>query len=156
MRTKRQFISHDLAFKRRSLYDREPMKLLILSLAITAASCLLMAVQAADQPKKETSGVLRHMVGFKFKSTATEAEIKNIESEFAALKKKIPQIVGYEWGINNSPEGLNKGCTHGFLVTFKSEKDRDAYLVHPDHKAFGALVRPLLDDVFVLDFWSRN
>jgi hypothetical protein len=132
------------------------MKFLILSLAMTAASCLLMAVQAADQPKKEGSGVLRHMVGFKFKSTATETEIKNIENEFAALKKKIPQIVSYEWGINNSPEGLNKGCTHGFLVTFNSEKDRDAYLVHPAHKAFGTLVRPLLDDVFVLDFWSRN
>jgi hypothetical protein len=58
-------------------------------------------------------------------------------------------------GINVSPEGLDKGFTHCFILTFKSEKDRDAYLVHPDHKAFGGLVGPVLDDVFVIDFWAR-
>ena len=30
------------------------------------------------------------------------------------------------------------------------------YLVHPDHKAFGKLVGPLLDDVFVVDFWAKK
>ena len=59
-------------------------------------------------------------------------------------------------GINNSPENKNKGCTHGFILTFHTEKDRDAYLVHPQHKEFGKLVGPLLDDVFVLDFWAKE
>ena len=72
------------------------------------------------------------------------------------MKKKIPEIVEFEWGTNNSPEGKNKGCTHGFILTFKSEKDRDAYLPHPAHKEFGKLVGPLLDDVFVIDFWSKD
>jgi len=43
-----------------------------------------------------------------------------------------------------------------FFLTFRSEKDRDDYLVHPDHKAFGALVGPLVADVFVVDFWARD
>jgi len=132
------------------------MKLLIIPLTIAAVSCILMAVQAADQPKPEGSSNLRHMVAFKFKSTTTEQEIKQVENAFRDLKKKIPQVVSYEWGINISPEGFNKGCTHGFILTFKTEKDRDTYLNHPDHKAFGAMVRPLQDDVFVVDFWSRE
>ena len=132
------------------------MKLLFLSLTVMPVSSMLMAVQAAEQPKPDGSSTLRHMVGFKFKSTTTEQEIKQVENAFRDLKKKIPQIAGYEWGINISPENLNKGCTHGFILTFKTEKDRDTYLNHPDHKAFGAMVRPLLDDVFVLDFWSRE
>jgi len=61
-----------------------------------------------------------------------------------------------EWGTNNSPENLNKGFTHGFVLTFKTEKDRDAYLVHPDHKAFGKLVGGVLADVFVLDFLAKE
>jgi hypothetical protein len=40
-------------------------------------------------------------------------------------------------------------------LTFKTAADRDAYLVHPDHKAFGSLVGPVLADVFVIDFWAQ-
>jgi len=77
------------------------------------------------------------------------------ETAFRALKSKIPQIAALEAGTNNSPENLNKGCTHGWILTFTSEKDRDAYLVHPDHQEFGKLVRPLVADVFVIDFWAK-
>ena len=58
--------------------------------------------------------------------------------------------------MNNSPENLNKGCTHGFILTFKNETDRDAYLIHPDHKEFGKLVGPLLAEVFVIDFYAQK
>ena len=44
----------------------------------------------------------------------------------------------------------------GWVLAFKSEKDRDDYLVHPDHKAFGKLVGPVLEDVFVIDYWARK
>jgi hypothetical protein len=37
----------------------------------------------------------------------------------------IPEIHSFEWGTNNSPEGLDKGFTHLFFVTFKSESDRE-------------------------------
>ena len=69
-------------------------------------------------------------------------------------QKKIPQILSYETGTNNSPEGLDKGFTHGFVLTFHSGQDRDDYLIHPHHKDFGKLVGPLLEDVFVVDFWN--
>lgn len=103
----------------------------------------------------QQDSVLRHVVLFKFKDGTSAGKIKEIVDAFSALPSKIPEIAGYEWGVNNSPEGLNKGLTHGFLLTFKSEADRAVYLPHPDHKAFGALLTPHLDDVTVLDYWTK-
>lgn len=104
--------------------------------------------------KSNQRGNLVHMVSFKFKESVTKEDIKKVESAFAGLQKKIPQILSYETGTNNSPEGLDKGFTHGFVLTFHSGQDRDDYLIHPHHKDFGKLVGPLLEDVFVVDFWN--
>jgi len=95
---------------------------------------------------------IRHVVCFKFKEDATDAQIRKVEKAFAGLKKKIPEIKDLEWGTNNSPEGLNKDFTHCFIVTFADEKGRATYLPHPDHKAFVEILKPILDDVFVIDF----
>ena len=61
-----------------------------------------------------------------------------------------------EWGTNVSPEKHDKGFTHCFILSFKNEKNRDAYLVHPAHKAFGRLLGPVMEDVFVIDFWTEK
>ena len=98
---------------------------------------------------------LRHVVLFKFKKEATSEAIKSIENAFIALPNKIETIKDFEWGLNNSPEGLNKGLTHCFFVTFDSEEGRTTYLPHPSHKAFVELLKPHLDDVLVLDYWSK-
>ncbi|MEO9894585.1 Dabb family protein [Aurantibacter sp.] len=105
---------------------------------------------------KTEDSVLRHVVLFKFKDDTSPESIKEVVDAFSALPSKIPEIIDYEWGINNSPEGLNKGLTHGFLLTFKSEAGRDVYLPHPAHKAFGEVLGPHLDDVTVFDYWSNT
>ena len=99
---------------------------------------------------------IQHVVSFKFKSTAKPEDIKKVESAFAELKKKIPQIQALEWGTNISPEKLNQGFTHCWILTFSSAADRDAYLVHPDHKEFGKNLGPVLEDVLVIDFVARE
>tara|TARA_R110000868_G_scaffold329430_1_gene590260 strand:- start:706 stop:1128 length:423 start_codon:yes stop_codon:yes gene_type:complete len=99
--------------------------------------------------------LLRHVVLFKFKANTSKEDIAKVEAAFSALPSKIPQIVGYEWGTNNSPEGLDKGFTHCFFLTFHSEEDRAIYLPHPDHKAFGAVLTPHLEDVTVVDYWTK-
>ena len=126
--------------------------LFILLVIVISVGISAMAADASNAKK----GQLRHVVAFKFKESATKEDIKKVEDAFRALKGKINQIKGYEWGINNSPEKLNQGATHGFILTFDSEKDRDAYLVHPAHKEFGKLVGPLLDLAFVIDFWGQE
>ena len=80
--------------------------------------------------------LLRHVVLIKFKEGTSSSDMVKVEDAFGALEDKIPEIRGYEWGINNSPEGADKGFTHCFFVTFGSEEDRDIYLPHPDHQDF--------------------
>jgi hypothetical protein len=98
------------------------------------------------------AGKVHHVVCFKFKSSATPDDIKKVEEAFRALQDKIPGIESLKWGTNISKEQRNKGFTHCFVLTFKTDKDRDVYLEHPDHKAFAKLVGPFVDDVFVIDF----
>lgn len=98
---------------------------------------------------------LRHVVLFKFKETSSAIAIKKIETAFINLPTKIKEIKAFEWGLNNSPEKLNKGFTHCFFVSFSSEEDRSIYLPHPAHKAFVSLLKPHLEDVLVLDYWVK-
>lgn len=110
---------------------------------------------ATDASTIEVSKKLRHIVLFKFKDASSKEEIQKIENAFLALPSKIEQIKDFEWGLNNSPEGLNKDFTHCFLVTFNSEEDREIYLPHPAHQEFVSLLGPVLDDVLVVDYWTN-
>jgi hypothetical protein len=121
---------------------------------VTFVLSIAFAAVAAGKPAKSTK--LLHVVAFKFKASATPAQIQEVVDAFGALKKKIPAIQSLEWGVNVSPEKHDKGFTHGWVLSFKSEKDRDDYLVHPAHKAFGQLVGPVLEDVFVIDYWAQK
>ena len=123
---------------------------------IITASLIILAATMSQAQSKTESKVLRHVVLFKFKDAATPEDVKKVEDAFADLAKKLPLIKGYEWGKNNSPENLNQGLTHCFLLSFSSEKDRDAYLIHPDHKAFGKILGPHLDKVTVIDYWTEK
>jgi hypothetical protein len=129
-------------------------------ISVLVCAAFVMAVSftgmSAEKAEAKKGKVLRHVVAFKFKDTASKDDIKKVEEAFRDLKKKIPQIKDYEWGLNNSPEKHNKGCTHAFILTFNSEKDRDDYLVHEEHKKFGGMVGPVLAEVFVIDFWAQE
>ena len=124
------------------------MRTFVIALCALFTAGLVVSANAADK--------LQHVVCFKFKNTASADEIKQVEQAFQALKQKIPQVVTLEWGTNVSKEQRDKGFTHCFLLSFKSEKDRDTYIEHPAHKAFGKLVGPVLDDVFVINFWAKK
>ena len=118
---------------------------------IALSSVLILLAMNANAAEK-----LQHVVSFKFKSSASSEDIKKVEDGFRALKEKIPQMVNLEWGTNVSKEKRDKGFTHCFIVTFKSEADLDTYIAHPDHKAFGKTLGPVLEDVFVIDFWGKD
>ncbi len=96
--------------------------------------------------------MLRHVVLFSFNTSAAD-EIANVCSHFARLPLEIDLIRAFEWGTNVSPEGIARGFTHCFFVTFASEPDRDAYLVHPLHRAFVDAASPLLANSLVVDYW---
>jgi hypothetical protein len=100
------------------------------------------------------SAPLRHIVIFKYKPHATDEQIRQVTDAFRALQQSIPGIRAFEHGVNNSPEGKNLGFTHVYTLTFDSAEARDAYLPHPEHAQFGALLGQLdlLADAFVVDY----
>ena len=100
--------------------------------------------------------LLRHVVLFKFKEDASEAEIRAVEQAFSALPAQIDVIYAFEWGTDVSVEHISRGYTHCFTLTFLSETARDAYLPHPAHKAFGQMLRPILESVLVVDYWAKR
>ncbi len=109
----------------------------------------------AQSSTSEEGKVLRHAVFFQFKDESTPEQIQGVADAFAALPAKIPEIIDFQWGTNNSPEGLDGGFTHCFLLTFKDEAGRSAYLPHPAHKGdFADALRPHMKDVFVIDYWG--
>jgi len=126
------------------------MKKSILFALLMLGSFTLVQAQQKKQP------MLRHVVMFGWKEGTDTASINKVANAFRALPSQIDLIKGLEWGVNNSPEKLNQGLTHCFFLSFTSEKDRDAYLVHPAHKAFVASLVPAPDKVTVLDYWSHQ
>jgi hypothetical protein len=115
-----------------------------------------LASLTALQAQKKTDGkLLRHVVLFKFKDGISPADTKKVEDAFGKLPSQIKEIAAYEWGINNSPENLNQGFTHCFFVSFRSEAERAIYLPHPAHQAFVEVLKPFLDKVLVIDYWTN-
>ena len=100
--------------------------------------------------------LLRHVVLFQWKEGTPPETTRVIEEGFRALPKGIAEIADFEWGTDVSPEGLSQGFTHCFLVTFRDAKARDAYLPHPAHQAFVALLKPHLEKALVLDYVARD
>ncbi len=117
---------------------------------------LLTLFSMTGMAQKKNEKVLQHVVLFKFKADAKPEDIKKVETAFKALKDQIKEIKGFEWGLNNSPENLNEGYTHCFLVSFSSEKDREIYLPHPKHKEFVAMIGPYVEKALVVDYWRSR
>ncbi len=130
------------------------MKKAIFHLHVASLTILMSLTFFDMQAQSDSKITLRHVVLFKFKDASKPEDVTRIENAFRALSGKIKLIKDFEWGKNTSPENLNQGLTHCFLVSFSSDKDRDEYLVHPDHKAFVEVLLPHLDKVTVIDYWA--
>jgi len=127
------------------------MKKVLISLGVAGGALAVLLLATVTSAKKSA---VRHIVIFKYKAEATEAQIRQVTGAFRELKHKIPGILSFEQGVNNSPEGKNLGFTHVYLLTFEDIGARDVYLPHPEHQKFGQLLRELdiLDDAFVVDY----
>jgi hypothetical protein len=96
--------------------------------------------------------VIQHIVLLKFKEEVSPARIQDLFALIGELQSLISGITNYKWGEYNSPEGLNKGFTHGFIMTFESVAARNAYLPHPEHERVKAVLLECIDDAVAFDF----
>lgn len=125
------------------------MKTLLTILVCALTLAMNASLQAADGP-------YRHVVLFKFKDSATKEQIKAVETAFLALPSKINTIQSLEWGTNVSSEKHDEGFTHCYFLTFNDKSGVEVYIPHPEHKAFGAMLHPILDKVIVIDYVAQK
>ena len=89
--------------------------------------------------------MIRHCVFVRFKGRVTPTEREAIYDELRALKQQVDGLLAAHFGSNVSPEGLAQGFNDGFVIDFRDEAARDAYLVHPDHQVAGGKLVSMLE-----------
>lgn len=83
--------------------------------------------------------MIKHVVLIKFKAEVDADARQALYQTIADLEQFVEGWLGYAAGGNVSPEvGMDKGYNGGFIIDFKDEETRDAYLIHPAHQAAGA------------------
>lgn len=97
--------------------------------------------------------MIRHVVVFRLQDNA---DVDLIFTSLKHLQSQIPGIINISTGSDCSPEGLQRGFTHGFTVDFVDAAARDAYLPHPAHQKVGAMIVAAteggIDGILVLDW----
>lgn len=89
--------------------------------------------------------MVEHFVLFRFRQDVVPQEIATLFAELRGLVEVIDGILNFKGGAYSSAEGLNRGFTHGFVMSFSSEAARDAYLPHPAHQQIVEKLLPLLE-----------
>ncbi len=99
--------------------------------------------------------MIRHIVLTKFKPETDEATIAEIYAGLSALVQDLPGAHGFLGGRSESPEQIERGFMHGFVVDFDSWDALKNYADHPRHQALGGqLVAHAvggLDGILVVD-----
>ena len=97
---------------------------------------------------------VRHLLLIRFRPGMTDERFQAFIRTFRELSHNIDGIVSFEFGVNNSSEGLNHGMTHVANLTFAGVQARDEYLQHPEHRKFVEWVNQLniVEEMIVLDY----
>ncbi|MGN7964246.1 Dabb family protein [Brucella sp. 22210] len=164
-----------------AMFSAVSIALIIPSFATVQMASATMARQILDKEQQKVStstftapsyhlGAIQHIVLFKYKKSVSPSQIKEVRQRFLALKTEAkrngkPYITRLEAGAQNSGEGADRDFQEGFIVTFRSEGDRNYYVgspvvtdskfFDPAHQKFKDFVGPLLaekDGVLVFDF----
>lgn len=120
-------------------------------------------------------GIIKHIVIFKYKSSVTKEQRDEVARKFLQLQNSKrpgdskPYIISIITGSQNSGEKASMGFEQAFIVTFKSEGDRNYYVGTPivdnpdyydeHHAEFKEFVDSLLAEdngVLVFDFKTDN
>lgn len=99
--------------------------------------------------------MIRHIVLTKFKPETAEDAIAEIYAGLSELTDALPGARDFTGGRSQSPEQIERGYMHGFIIDFDSWADLKTYADHPTHQALGAwLVENAtggIDGILVLD-----
>ena len=82
--------------------------------------------------------MIRHIVLIRFQSDVTEDRITTLFTQLHEIKHAVPGVLSITAGKSESPEQIERGYLHGFVVDFADWGVLQAYQDHPDHKRLGA------------------
>jgi hypothetical protein len=88
---------------------------------------------------------VKHVVLLKFKKDTSADKIKEIFGALAGLRNRVRGLLDFAGGAYSGSEGLGRGYTHGFVMTFQDASCRDLYLPDPAHKTVVDLLLPQLE-----------
>ena len=94
--------------------------------------------------------MLKHVVFMKFKPTATDEDILDLEKALGALPGTIPEIKGYEFGRDIVKS--ERSYDFALVSTFESLETMKRYQVHPDHVLVLEKVKKLVESILAVDF----
>lgn len=97
---------------------------------------------------------VRHIVMFDF-STLSEDQVNHLVKGFEALKR-VPEVVGFEWGREANAEDSPLGFTHTFLLTFENFEARTRYLNSKEHREYEKEVMKFRSKVLVFDYLAQT
>lgn len=81
--------------------------------------------------------MIRHIVLTKFELGTPDDTIAEIYAGLSALTETLPGARDFIGGRSTSPEQLERGYTHGFVIDFDSWDALERYAQDPEHKALG-------------------
>lgn len=99
--------------------------------------------------------MIRHIVLTKFKPETTQEKIAEIYAGLSGLAEKLPGAQDFTGGRSESPEQIERGYMHGFVIDFESWEALQNYADNEEHQALGGkLVANAvggIDGILVLD-----
>lgn len=82
--------------------------------------------------------MIRHIVLTKFKPDTSEGVIAEIYAGLSALTQALAGARNFTGGRSESPEQIERGYMHGFVIDFDSWADLKTYADHPEHQELGS------------------
>jgi len=82
--------------------------------------------------------MIQHIVLLTFRDDVTETQITALFDALHRIEGQIPGLLSITAGKSESPEAMERGYMHGFVVDFADWAALAAYQAHPEHVALGA------------------
>lgn len=99
--------------------------------------------------------MIRHIVLTRFAPETTEETISAIYDGLRSVSERLPGAGGFTGGRSQSPEQIERGYMHGFVIDFDSWDALQTYAEDEEHKGYGSqLVANAvggIDGILVLD-----
>jgi Stress responsive A/B Barrel Domain len=81
--------------------------------------------------------MIRHIVLIRFRPDVSDEKIVGMFEALPRIRALLDGVLSITAGKSESPEQIERGYMHGFVIDFRDWDALAAYQAHPDHQRFG-------------------